>query len=276
LTAGMRRALVAAGLTMMASGSALAGQLDVLAAKSSCLLEANSVIKLSSTTQGTLSKVMIKRGDRVAEGQVVAQLESDVEQAMYKAAQLRAASDVLIRAKTAEKVNAAKKFDRIRVLQGREVASVQALDDARTAAVLSEFAVAQAELERDLAASEADRLRATIERRTVRSPVKGVVTKLDLRTGEYADPANSIATIAEIQPILVEVYLPLEAYPLVKIGMSADVSPQQPIGGSYVGQVISKDPQIDSASGTFQVTLKIPNEQETIPAGVRCSIRFME
>ena len=270
------RYLVAACLATMACEPALAGQLDALVSKTSCLLEANSVIKLSSTTQGTLSKVMIKRGDRVTEGQIVAQLESEVEQAMYKAAQLRASSDVVINAKTAEKDNAAKKFDRTRVLEGRAVASVQALDDARTAAVLAEFAVAQAKLERDLAASEADRLSATIERRMIRSPVKGVVTKLDLRTGEYADPANSIATIAEIQPILVEVYLPIEAYPMVKIGMSADVSPQEPIGGHYIGKVITKDPQIDSASGTFQVTLKIPNEQETIPAGLRCSIRFLE
>jgi multidrug efflux pump subunit AcrA (membrane-fusion protein) len=163
------------------------------------------------------------------------------------------------------------------MLHSRDVASVQALDDARTAAALAKFALEQAKLEQELAATEAQRLKAVVERRIVRSPVNGVVTKVDLRPGEYADPAATpIAVIAELQPILVEVYLPIEAYPHIRIGMRAEVQPQEPIGGRHVGQVITKDPQIDSASGTFQVTLKLPNEDESIPSGLRCSIRFFE
>lgn len=256
--------------------SAQTGKLEGLVSRVSCLIEANSVVKLSSNTQGTLAKVLVKRGDRVKAGGVIAELESDVERAMYDAAQLKASSQVIIQAKAVERENADKKLERIRMLQSRDVASVQALDDARTAAALANFAWQQARLDQELAASEAQRLKAIIDRRIIRSPVNGLVIKVDLRTGEYADPATPIAVIAELQPILVEVYLPIEAYPHIRIGMQAEVSPQEPIGGKRIGQVITKDPQIDSASATFQITLKIPNDDESIPSGLRCGIRFIE
>ncbi len=106
--------------------------------------------------------------------------------------------------------------------------------------------------------------------------MNGVVTKVDLHAGEYADPSTPIATITQMHPILVEIYLPIAAYPFVKIGMHAEVQPQDPIGGACVANVATKDPQIDSASGTFQVTLKLPNEKELIPSGLRCRVRFLQ
>ncbi len=56
--------------------------------------------------------------------------------------------------------------------------------------------------------------------------------------------------------------------------MGAEIRPQEPIGGTLVGAIATKDPQIDSASGTFQVTLKLPNSDEAVPVGIRCSARF--
>src|SRR5262249_18396927 len=118
--------------------------------------------------------------------------------------------------------------------------------------------------------------KAIIERRLIRSPVDGVVTRVDLHAGEFADSSNPVAVIAEIRPLLVEVYLPVDAYPLLAVGMRAQVKPQEPIGGSYEAEVITKDPQIDAASGMFQVTLKLPNEKEQVPAGLRCAVEFLD
>jgi RND family efflux transporter MFP subunit len=267
---------IAAATACALCRAASAGDLNELAANSSCLMDANSIVKLSSTTQGTLADVLVKRGDRVQVGQVVARLESDVEQAMYEAAQLKAQSDVVIKAKAAAKANADRKRDRMQQLQSRAVASIADLDDANTDAAVALYELEEAKLDQKLATSEAKRLKAIIERRIVRSPVNGVVTKVDLHAGEFADPSVPIATIAEMEPIIVEIYLPVAAYPFVQIGMRAEVRPQEPIGGAYVADVATKDPQIDSASGTFQVTLKLPNKKALIPSGLRCRVRFLE
>jgi membrane fusion protein, multidrug efflux system len=263
-------------LAVMIAPCASAGSADIdtMVAQSSCLIDANQIVKLSSSMQGTLSKIVVKRGDHVQAGQIVAELESEVEQAMYEAADLRAKSDAVIRAKGAEKINAERKLERQRQLMAKNVISAQILEDADTAAEVAKFAVEQAILDQQLAASEAKRLHATIERRTVRSPVNGVVTKLELHEGEFADPPATLATIAEIRPLLVEIYLPVEVYPHVQVGMSLEIHPQEPIGGAHTAPIVTKDPEIDSASGTFRVTLQLPNTDEAIPAGIRCAAKI--
>ncbi len=158
----------------------------------------------------------------------------------------------------------------------RDYATRAALEDILRDVAIAESALEQAQLDKDLSLAEAARLQAIIERRIVRSPVDGVVTRVDLHAGEFADFTNPVAIIAEIKPLLVEVYLPVDAYPLIATGMRAQVKPQEPIGGSYEAEVITKDPQIDSASGMFQVTLKLPNEKEQVPAGLRCAVQFLD
>jgi multidrug resistance efflux pump len=80
-------------------------------------------------------------------------------------------------------------------------------------------------------------LKATIERRSVRSSVDGVVTRVELHEGEFADPLATLLVIAEICPLLVEIFLPIEAYPLVKVGMQAEIRLQEPIDGRHVSSI---------------------------------------
>jgi hypothetical protein len=42
-----------------------------------------------------------------------------------------------------------------------------------------------------------------------------------------------------------------------------------------VAEVSSKDAQIDAASGLFQIQLRLPNPENAIPAGLRCTVRFL-
>jgi RND family efflux transporter MFP subunit len=249
-------------------------RLDALTARASCLIEANRIVKLAMPTTGTLSRVLVRRGDRVTAGQPVAELESDVERAMLDAARLRAGSNALVAARRSELANAEARLQRARNLAAREIASRQQLDDAQTALDAATSALEQARLDQQLAALEAERLAATLQRRRAVSPVDGVVTRVDLHPGEYADTAVPVLTIAEIRPLRVEVYLPAEAYPLVQAGMVAEIRPQEPIGGVHLAEVVTRDPLIDSASGLFQILLLLPNAEEAIPSGLRCRIRF--
>jgi RND family efflux transporter MFP subunit len=252
-----------------------AADLDQLAQRASCLIEPNSIVKLSSAVQGTIAKVEVARGDRVKAGQVVARLESEVEEVMLKAAELRAQSTAVMRARQAERQFALRKLERVRDLATRSVASTQQLEEAQSQAEVANAAVEQAEYEHSAAEIEARRLRATLERRIARSPVEGVVTRVELKAGEYADPQAPIAVIAEVHQLLVQVYLGALAFPLIEAGQPAEVQPSEVIGGSFRAEVMTKDPIIDPASGLFQVTLRLPNPKGEIPAGIRCKVRFV-
>lgn len=249
-----------------AKQKALAAALE----RASCLIEANSTIKLSSTTQGTLVRMDMKRGDTVKAGQVVAMLDSDVEIAQLAAAKLRSDTDALVSSRKAEYDFNRMRADRTRQLAAKQVVAAQKMEEIDTQAIMARFAFEQARYEQQAAAIEVDRLTAVIERRRIRSPVDGVVARVDLRAGEYADPTVPIAVIAENRPLRVEIYLPAEVYPLVHTGMRLEVRPREPIGGSHVVEVQARDAVIDSASGLFQVQATLANADGAVPAGIRC------
>ena len=256
------------------TGAASADDLNDYAKKSSCLISANNVYKLSVAVQGTLSKVSVNRADIVKKGQIIAELESAVEQAQLEAAVARANTDTGIRLKTAIYTAAQAKLGRQQKLIAVKASTDATFEEAQAGAAVAKAEVEQAVIERDLARLEVKRLQATLERRILRSPADGVVTDVNLHTGEYADPANPVASITEIEPLKVELFLPVNAYPLVAAGIKATIIPQEPIGGMREAFVTAKDPQIDAASGLFLVQLRLPNPDRKIPAGVRCSVRF--
>jgi multidrug efflux pump subunit AcrA (membrane-fusion protein) len=112
-----------------------------------------------------------------------------------------------------------------------------------------------------------------LERRTIRSPIDGVVVERILSEGEYADPPE-ILKLAQIDPLRVEVYAPLELIGRISIGMRAQVLPEAPVGGVHESTVIVVDRVVDAASATFGVRLELQNPDYALAAGLNCRVRF--
>ena len=269
-----RIGLFAALALAAVSGAARAESLAEYGARASCIITPQNMFKLAMPAAGALAQVNVRRADRVAKGQIVAQLESGVEQSQVDAARVRAGTDVLVRLKTAVYAAAQAKVERQRALRLDKIASQQTLEDAESAAAVAKADVEQAQLDKQLAGFEVQRLEATLERRTLRSPADGVVTAVELHAGEFADPTSPVVTITEIDPLKVDVYLPASAYSLVNPGMRAMITPKETSGGAREAVVKTKDPQIDASSGLFLIELELPNADGAIPAGVRCGVAF--
>ncbi|UUZ69412.1 biotin/lipoyl-binding protein [Polaromonas sp. P2-4] len=73
---------------------------DAHAAVFDCLMEPTQSVDISSPVVGLLDKVLVKRGDRVAKGQVIAALESRAEAAATAVARFK--SEMTAPSKTAE------------------------------------------------------------------------------------------------------------------------------------------------------------------------------
>lgn len=264
-----------AAFVLLAAAAARGETLADYARHASCLIGPNNVFKLSMAVQGTLASVLVERSDRVQKDQVIAQLESGVEQAQLDAAKARAETDVIIRLKQAVHETAAAKLERMKTLRAETAATQQSVDDASSAAAIALSELEQARLDKKLAALEVERLEANLRRRILRAPANGVITAVDLHPGEYADPANSVATLTEIDPLKIAVYLPANAYPLVSVGMHALITPQETSSKAREAVVRVKDPQIDASSGLFLVQLKMGNPGGDIPAGISCRVEFL-
>jgi multidrug efflux pump subunit AcrA (membrane-fusion protein) len=114
-----------------------------------------------------------------------------------------------------------------------------------------------------------------LDRRSIRSPVNGVVADVTIRPGEYVYEQTPLMTIAEIDPLYVKVWVPVYYYRQIHVGTNAEVMPEEPIGGLYRAQVTVVDRVFDTASSTFGVRLELANPEYSLPAGMRCRIRFL-
>jgi RND family efflux transporter MFP subunit len=244
------------------------------AATFDCVMDPFLTVKLGSPVTSVLSEVSVDRGDLVKKGQIIAKIESAVERAAVATNEARAASTAEIEAKQATLDQKNGVYKRKLDLQTHNVTSAQDVENAQ-----AEFNVAKQELElarlnRQMAQLEVDRLRALLEQRTIRSPIDGIVVQRSLGPGEFARQDANIVTVASIDPLSVEAYLPVRYFGSIKVGDVANVHPDDPVGGEYQATVSIVDRVFDAASGTFGVRLNLPNHENQLPGGLRCHVTF--
>jgi RND family efflux transporter MFP subunit len=245
-----------------------------------CLIEPYVTVKVSSAVNGLLETVLVDRGDLVKKGQVLATLESGAEKAAIDALRARATMEAAIKANQARLDLSVRSHERADGMFQKALLPADKLDEAQTTKRLAEMAVLEAADNRRLAALELQRATVELERRTVRSPVTGVVMERLQTAGEFAtvgnSPAEPIMRIAQLDPLRVEVFVPVAMLKEVAIGKKAEVVPQAPVGGTYTAKVTIVDHVIDAASGTFGVRLELPNRDYRLRAGLKCRIHFLQ
>lgn len=239
-----------------------------------CVMEPAQTLKLGSPITGIITSVEVDRGDYVQRGQVVARLESTVELATLALARARADSMAEIEARRARLEQTRTELARAMSLHERAVVSTQKIEELRATQQIAASDLANAELNRRLAALEVGRAQALLEQRTIRSPVAGLVTARTMGPGEYIHFDNSVLTLAQMDPLYVEAFVPVRLHGRVRVGTRATVVPDQPIGGSYEAEIRVLDEVFDAASGTFGVRLALPNPDRRLPGGVRCRVTF--
>jgi RND family efflux transporter MFP subunit len=211
-----------------------------------CVIDPAVVVKVGSQVPGLLESVLISRGDRVAAGQVIATLASNVELATVALMTEQADSTSEIEAQRARLDLAEKKLARTEELVKRNISAKGDLEEAVAEAEVVKRELAIAEMRRRAAELELNRARAVLEQKTIRSPIGGVVIERTLSKGEYLDQDGQLATIAQLDPLYVEAFLPVSRFGSVEVGMPATVEPNAPIEGVYEGVVKVVDQVFDA------------------------------
>ena len=240
-----------------------------------CLMEPSEIVEISSPVQGVLDAVMVERGESVKTGQVVAKLQSGVEEANLNLAKARAVIDVDINARKAEYEMKTRSAEQLDSLYAKKLVSWHEYDEAKTAAMVANNDYKKAiELKR-LAKLELEHALAIVEQRHLKSTVDGVVLERMKSAGEFIEE-QPVMKIAKIDPINVEVIAPISLLGSIKVGMVAQVKAEQPVSKTYQARVSIVDPVVHASSGTFGVRLVLPNPDGNIQAGLRCKVSFPE
>ena len=239
-----------------------------------CLMEPKMVLKLGTSVPGLIGEVLVERGAIVKKGDVLARLDSGVEIATVALARARAADYTTVQSNRTKLEFQRRKSERAAQLRRNDNIAFSAADEAETAAKVAEGELRSAEINLQLAQLELARADEVLKQRTIRSPIDGVIVERTLGPGEYAFDQSHLLTIAQINPLNVEVFVPLSQFGKVHHGMPAEVYPEDPIGGKYAAVVTVVDQVFDAASGTIGIRLELPNPEYALPAGLRCRVRF--
>jgi len=192
-----------------------------------CLIEARQALDIRSPVEGVIETVHVQRGGSVKKGQPLAQLFSGPERAALDLARSRAGNEGEIKAAEARVELTRKKFERAEELVKKNFVSANARDEAEAEYRLASEQLRVAQENRRLAELEVKRAEEILAQREIRSPVTGVVVEVLLKPGELtsSNQKDPIVKLIQIDPLNVELILPVAAYGRIKAGQRAWVMP---------------------------------------------------
>lgn len=243
-------------------------------AQLNCRIEPSIVVEMSSAVEGVISEVLVDKNDPVKKGDVVARLDAGLERATVELRRVQAELDSDVQAQKLALEFSERSLARVKDLYDKKAASFSELDKLKTERAIAQQQLQQALDRKRQAELEHNRALADLQRRTLVSPIDGVVIERFKEPGEHID-FEPVLKLAQLDPLRVEVFAPASLYGKVKAGMTAKVSPELGIAEqSYSAKVVLVDQVIDGPSNTFGIRLSFPNPGNRLPSGLKCRVIF--
>ncbi len=108
------------------------------------------------------------------------------------------------------------------------------------------------------------------------SPIDGVVTARNYDPGDLYNGQTPILTVMQINRLKVRVNVSENYFPLVKLGMTAQISVDMYKDRTFPGKVTLISPAVDPNTRTFMVEIDIPNTEGDLRPGMfsRTTLNF--
>lgn len=207
--------------------------------------EAIRSVTVTPSAMGNLVEVLVKSGDSIAEGQVIARLDNADQ--TIAASQARLARD-----------SAREKVERFRNLGNAAAVTAVEVRDAEIALQTTELALQTAELD--------------LKRRDIVSPSGGIVGIISVNPGDYVTTASPIATVDDRSEILVDFWVPERFAAKIAVGQPVTANAIADPGAPLSGTIHAVDNRVDQASRTLRVRAKIANPNDALRAGMSFAV----
>lgn len=212
-------------------------------------------VKLGALVPGRLARVAVAEGDRVKQGQVLAEIETGpATDELSQAEATQAEADAAARAVEARK-------ERTDALVKKGVAAQQEAEQAA-----AELASARASLDR--AKSAVAQARRKLSRSALAAPFDGVVVAVLVRAGEAVDGnGQPVLEVAAPDPLELRCAVPPRDAARLRAGMAAQVTVES-LGLTRPAEVHAVAPAADAQSGNVAVRLRLANADGALKLGV--------
>ena len=264
----------------------------------------NQQVALRSQVSGEIISLPVDVGDAIAQGEVLAQLDGDLQTTNLNQAQAELSArradttqaEVSISDAQTAVVQAQSTFDqaridadRLRQLANRGAISQQEAEAAELAAVNAQQAVrsaqAQVEAQRQAIASAANQVDAQqavlaqtqkqLSYADLKSPLTGVVLSRQADVGDFVESGATILELGDLSNLEVTVQVSELDISRLSVGQSASVRLDAfPGEGAITGQIKRISPVADSTSRLIPVQVSVPNLNGKIGSGLLARVQF--
>jgi len=205
-------------------------------------------VTLSADLPGVVAKVAFNSGARVAEGQVLVQLDTRQEQAQLASAQ--AQLDLA-------RVN----LDRAQKLFDQKAIAQSDFDLANAQYKSAEAAVGQAQ--------------ASIDRKTIRAPFAGVTGIRQVNLGQYVNSGDAIVTLQAMDAVFMNFSVPQQDFRALTLGSTVDATVEGSKDSVFHGKVTAIDPVVNDATRNVSVQATFPNPRGELKPGMYATVRVV-
>jgi len=214
-------------------------------------ISAKQGVTVSPEIAGTVSEIAFESGAVVAKGDLLVRLDTSSEEAQLRAIEARV---------DLARLNA----ERTRLLQANHTVSQSELD------------TAEATLKQEQ--GNADNIRATIEKKTIRAPFAGQLGIRLVNLGELLDVGKPIVSLQALSPVYGDFSLPQQNLAQLKPGLPVRVTSDSYPDQSFAGQVTAINPDLDPTTRSVRLQATFENADQRLHPGmfVRVEVVFPE
>ncbi|MCS6915740.1 MAG: efflux RND transporter periplasmic adaptor subunit [Myxococcales bacterium] len=234
--------------------------------------------KVGARVQGRLARVLVREGEQVRAGQVLAVLDDSNERSAIRTARARVeaarARAATARANLAE---AEMRASREQTLVQRGAAAAANAED--QAARVKALAEAQQSAEAEVRAAEAEvrALEVAARQLTIVAPIDGTVVTRPLQPGELVGPAGApILELADFSSLVVETDVPEARLSRVRPGAPCEIVLDAYPSRRFRGEAMEIIPHVNRAKATVPVRVKFVDAPTGVLPDMSARVSFLQ
>jgi membrane fusion protein, multidrug efflux system len=205
-------------------------------------------VTVSPEIAGTIREISFESGAVVSQGDLLVRLDTSLEEAQ-------------LRALKAQEELAQLNLTRERTLRSQDMVSQAELDAAESTLKQTQ--------------GNADAIRATIEKKTIRAPFAGRLGIRLVNLGQYIDTGKPIVSLQSLTPVYADFSLPQQELARLKTGMRVRVTTDTYPDRQFEGTLTAINPDLDQSTRSVGLQATFANPDQLLRPGMFARVEVL-
>jgi len=205
-------------------------------------------VTITPEIAGTIREIAFESGAKVGKGDLLVKLDTSSEEAQLRSLEAQ--------------------VDWAKVTLGRQ-------NTLRTNQLVSQSDLDSAEAAWKQAVANADNLRATIEKKTLRAPFAGRLGIRQINLGQYLEAGKPIVSLQALSPAYADFSLPQQNLAQIAPGMKVRVTTDTYPDRQFDGTLLAVNPELDSLTRSVGIRAAFENRDEALRPGMYAKVEVL-